>query len=64
MPSTATERFKARFANVVERVCVLEELAATQAQRIAELEALTETQARRLAEANGTSPETPKAANG
>jgi Tfp pilus assembly protein PilN len=43
---TATERFKALYANAVERICVLEEqLEKTQA-RIAELEAANEQTAR------------------
>lgn len=36
---TATERFKALFANYVERVCVLEEQLEQATLRIAELEA-------------------------
>lgn len=39
---TATERFKALFANTVERVCVLEEQLEIAQARIAELEAKAE----------------------
>lgn len=36
---TAAERFKARFADAIERVCVLEEQLEQAHERIAELEA-------------------------
>lgn len=36
---TATDRFKALFANAIERVCVLEEQLEVAQARIAELEA-------------------------
>jgi hypothetical protein len=38
-PVTATERFKALFANAIEQVCVLQEQLELAQDRIAELEA-------------------------